>query len=104
MSIKPLITGSDIQQMIAHWLATPVGTYLGSDYGNDIRALLQNPQAAGLEQALMSKMRADVPIISALPSGAIQFYWQDVAPDKRFLVIDVSGSTLISDGQTVTIG
>lgn len=104
MSTKPLITASDIQNMIAHWLGTPVGSYLGSDYGNDIKALLQNPASAGLEQALIAKMRVDVPIIDALPSGAISFYWQDVEPDKRFLVVDVSGSILVSDGQAVTIG
>ena len=41
------ITGKDIQEMVRHWLNTPVCGYLGSGYGQDAKALLQLPQADG---------------------------------------------------------
>lgn len=28
------ITGAEIQKMVGHWLHTPEGGYLGSDYGD----------------------------------------------------------------------
>lgn len=104
MSIKPQITPQDIQGMVSHWLSTPAGSYLGSDYGNDIKSFLQAPEAAGFFQSFLAKMRADLPILSALPSDAISIYYQDVQPDKRLLVVDIAGALLSSDGSNLTIG
>ncbi len=85
------ITGNDIQAMVTHWLKTPVNGYLGSDYGSDIKALLQNPQTAGLADAFIDKARHDVPVISLLPSGAVNLYYRDQGPDNRELIVDVAG-------------
>ncbi|NDI85088.1 hypothetical protein [Undibacterium crateris] len=103
-SSKPIITAVDIQGMVRHWLATPVGSYLGSDYGNDVKSFLQYPESAGMSQSLIAKMRQDIPVLSALPNGAINIYYQDIEPDKRLLIVDIAGSMISSDGVSVTVG
>lgn len=64
------ITGKDIQEMVRHWLNTPVEGYLGSGYGQDAKALLQLPQADGAPEAFLEKMRQDIPALQALPRFA----------------------------------
>lgn len=51
--------------MVSHWLHTPVNGYLGSSYGQDIKALLHRPQADGAPGALLQKLPQ--PVV-ALPS------------------------------------
>ena len=43
MSTESKITAREMGDMIEHWLKTPVGAYLGSDYGSDKLSLLQIP-------------------------------------------------------------
>lgn len=88
------ITGNDIQDMVSHWLHTPVNGYLGSSYGQDIKALLHRPQADGAPEALLQKLRVDVPVLQALPSGAINLYSVQTPPDRLDLVIEVAGQAI----------
>ena len=92
------ITGNDIQNMVTHWLKTPVYGYLGSDYGSDIKALLQNPHGAGLADAFIDKMRTDLPVLRLLPAGSINLYFRDHGPDKRELIVDVAGMSVSVGG------
>lgn len=46
MSTESKITAREMGDMIEHWLKTPVGAYLGSDYGSDKLSLLQIPLTA----------------------------------------------------------
>jgi hypothetical protein len=93
------ITPTDIQSMVSHWLATPLNGYLGSGYGQTVTDLLQTPLRGGLADSVLAKLRADVPILGALPRGAINMYATDEGPDKKRLFIDVNG-TLIDVGTT----
>lgn len=88
------ITGNSIQDMVAHWTRTPVNGYLGSSYDQDIKALLHRPQADGVPEALLEKPRADVPVLQALPSGAVNLYSVQTPPDKLDLVIEVAGQAI----------
>jgi len=85
------ITGSDIQDMVRHWLNTPVDGYLGSDYGQDLKALLQLPQSDGAPDALLQKLRDDVPVLQALPRGSVNLYGVQSPPDRLDLAIEVAG-------------
>ena len=89
-----IINGIDIQDMVSHWLHTPVNGYLGSSYGQDIKALLHRPQADGAPEALLQKLRVDVPVLQALPSGAINLYSVQTPPDRLDLVIEVAGQAI----------
>ncbi len=88
------ITGKDIQEMVRHWLDTPVSGYLGSDYGQDIKSLLQLAQSDGAPEALLEKLRLDVPVLQALPSGAVNLYSVQTPPDRLDLVIEVAGQAI----------
>ena len=84
------ITGNDIQGMVRHWLNTPTGGYLGSDYGQDANSLLQRPLSDGAADAYLQKLRRDVPIIGLFP-GAVGLYRRNVDPDKVVLEVRVAG-------------
>lgn len=88
------ITGSDVQGMVGHWLQTPTNGYLGSDYGQDAKSLLQRPQNDGSADDFLDKLRVDVPIINDLPSGSTNLYGVQTAPDRLDLLIEVAGTLL----------
>lgn len=85
------IDGISIQDMVAHWTRTPVNGYLGSDYGQDIKSLLQNPLSSGEPEALLQKLRVDVPVIQSIPDGSVNLYSVQTPPDRLDLVIEVAG-------------
>lgn len=88
------LDGKDVQSMVDHWLHTPVNGYLGSSYGQDVKALLQNPQAAGLADDFLAKLRTDVPMLAVLPPGTTNLYGIETPPDRLDLVIEVAGTAL----------
>lgn len=89
-----IIDGNSIQGMVSHWLKSPVNGYLGSDYGQDINSLLQNPFSDGAPEATLQKLRNDVPILQALPPGATNLYSIQTYPDKLELVVEVAGQPI----------
>lgn len=88
------ITGQDILKMVWHWLNTPVGSYLGSDYGSDCKALLQNPQAVGIADTFLKKLKKDVPMLTILQQGSDNLYAIPNGIDKLTLVLDIAGTAL----------
>lgn len=88
------ITGNDILGMVAHELQTPVNGYLGSPYGSDIKALLQLPQSDTAPDEFLAKVRADVPILQALPAGSVNLYGVQTSPDRLDLFIDIAGQAI----------
>jgi hypothetical protein len=88
------ITGKDIQDMVRHWLNVPVCGYLGSGYGQDIKALLQLPHSDGAPEAFLDKMRQDIPMLAVLPPGSVNLYAVRTPPDGVELFIDVAGTAI----------
>lgn len=86
------VTGTDVQSMIGHWLKTPVNGYLGSSYGQDTKALLQQPQATGEANAYIAKLRVDVPVLDLLPSNAVNLYGLHSGVDRLDIVLEVAGT------------
>ncbi len=91
------ITAIEIQKMVRHWLETPAFGYLGSDYGQDIKSMLQKPLSTIEADEFLNKLRQDVPILNVMPEGSVNLYVQDEAPDKRKLIIEIAG-------QEITVG
>lgn len=89
-----IITGNNIQDMVSHWLKTPVNGYLGSDYGQDIKSLLQNPLSSGEPEAVLQKLRVDVPVLQSIPDGSVNLYSMQTPPDRLDLVIEVGGQAI----------
>ena len=88
------ITSNDIHDMARHWLNTPVGAYLGSGYGQDIKALLQLPQVDGMADEFLRKMRTDVQVLNALPPGSVNLYGITSQSDRLDLVVEVAGQAI----------
>jgi hypothetical protein len=88
---RPLITAADVQDMATHWLGTPVNGYLGSGYGSEVKALLQQPMATEQADAVVRKLREDVPLIAALGDESVAVFIEDVGMDRKRLVLDVAG-------------
>lgn len=91
------VTALEVQDMVRHWLETPPNGYLGSSYGCDLKALLQNPMTAGLADSFIDKMISDVPVLANLPAGAINIYVEEVGNDTQKLIIDLNGSLIDVD-------
>lgn len=85
------ISGIEIQGMVRHWLNAPVCGYLGSDYGQDLKALLHLPQADGSADEFLQKMRQDVQVLQALPPGSVNLYAVNTPPDEQELIVEVAG-------------
>ncbi|SFL02655.1 hypothetical protein SAMN05216302_10271 [Nitrosomonas aestuarii] len=88
------IDGKEIQAMVSHWLKTPVNGYLGSDYGQDIKSILQSPLSEGTAEAQIQKLRADVAVLQVLPENSTNLYSVKTAPDKVELIIEVAGQAI----------
>lgn len=86
------VTGLDIQNMVGHWLKTPLNGYFGCDYGQDLKALLQNPQLEGQADAQIAKLKADLPVLTVLPSGSVNIYGTHTGVDNLNLFIEVAGT------------
>lgn len=91
------ITGKDIQAMVKHWLRTPVNGYLGSDYGQDLKSLLQRPLNDGMGDAVLQKLRGDVPVIGVVPSSAVNLLQINGDSDKKTFCIEIAGNTVEID-------
>ena len=87
-----------MQKMVRHWLAVPTNGYLGSDYGQDAKALLHLPQSDSAADEFLKKLRDDVPILQALPPGSLNLYGVHSGPDRLDLVIEVAGSAISIPG------
>jgi hypothetical protein len=94
------ITATDLQGMVTHWAGTPPNGYLGSPYGADTLAMLQNPMKTGLGDAFLAKLRVDVPLAGALPPGALNLYAVDKGPDQRTIYIQASGELVALGSNT----
>lgn len=87
------VSGEDIAQMIDHWLHTPAWSYLGSNYGHDIASLLQRPNSEGAADDFLTKLRADVPIVTALPEGALSLYAVPDGLDRLSIHLGIGNRT-----------
>jgi hypothetical protein len=84
------LSAADVQEMIQHWLATPVDSILGSHYGNNLADLLQNPLSAGVADSFIAKLKADVPVLQILPANGINIYSVNRSPDKKYIYIEIA--------------
>ena len=86
------ITGDDIQEMVRHWLETPVNGYLGSSYGSDTNSLLQRAISEPEQtDQYLKKLRTDVEILAALPADSVAMYGTIEGADKMRITIEVAG-------------
>lgn len=92
-----VVDSQELTGMVEHWLGTPPNGYLGSSYGSEIRALLQKPNSAGLGDQFIDKMAEDIPLVGALPSGAVNVYFEQRDKESKRLLIEVADRLVAVD-------
>jgi len=96
-----LVTAEEIVDMVSHWIMTLPNTFLGSDYGGIgiIKEILQKPMRTAIGNAIIAKMKKDIPILSVMPQNMINVYMQDKEGrnDTKILYIDVAGNVITVD-------
>lgn len=65
------IDNERVVAMLAHWLATPVHGFFGSDYGADLASLLLKPLSQSGADQLLAKLKRDIPILASLDSDTL---------------------------------
>ena len=80
------------QNMISHWLYCPVGTVLGSNYGNPGTSLLQSAMSANIADAFIAKLKEDFPILNTLSDDAINIYVVKEGIDRNRFVLSVGNT------------
>lgn len=91
--MKKTLNGRDVAAMTDHWLNTPLNGYLGSDYGQDIKSTLQQPQSSAVANNLIQKLQQDVPIIAAMPDESVGVYAVPRGVDGTDIILAVAGRT-----------
>jgi len=89
------LNATQLQSMVQHWLATPACAYLGSPYGHNLAALLQQPmQGHGGADAVIAKLREDIPVLAALPPETINIYATDLGNQPHRLLLEIAGQSI----------
>lgn len=91
LAMQQSINQYQLQKMIQHWLSCPVGTYVGSNYGSDAKALLQKPSSGPVANDYIQKLKSDIPILTSMPSGSINLYSMSRFPDGVAIYLEVAG-------------
>lgn len=86
------VTADFIFGQIDHWLATPVNSYLGSNYGIDLKQYLNKPMAAFDGDAIIAKMRQDIPVLQAVEARSLHIYYKKQGTDKVSFYVELLGS------------
>lgn len=86
------LTATDLQGMVSHWLGCPPNGYLGSSYGSAVEELVQTPMEGQSADALIAKLRADIPIVGRLPQEAVNVFAEREEPDRLKLFIQVGAA------------
>lgn len=87
-----------IFNQIVHWVHTLPNTYLGSDYGADLRQYLHKPMSSFQADEIIKKMKQDIPILQTLPENAINILVTDVQDDTKEILIQVFDDVMVYSG------
>lgn len=89
--LQRIPVGHDLVAQVRHWLRTPANAYLGSGYGNDLKAVIATPFGDGKADAQVDKLQQDVQGLQALPAGSVNLYTWDVPPDRVMIGVEIAG-------------
>lgn len=100
--MKNVVDSQELTGMAEHWLGTPPNGYLGSGYGSEVKALLQQPNSSGVGDQFVDKMAEDIPLIGALPAGAVNVYFEQRDKESKRLLIAVADRLVTVDETRLT--
>lgn len=83
-----------IANQIDHWLSCLPNSYLGSDYGIDLKQYLHKPLSSFDADNILRKMRQDIPILSILSDDELNIYSVKNNSDQIDIFIEIKGNLL----------
>jgi hypothetical protein len=87
--MQTVLNSAFLMNQIRHWLATPTNSYLGSGYGIDIKSYLHKPMSTFDGDAIIDKLRRDIPALGALPRTVVNIYFENQGLDGKLMHIAV---------------
>lgn len=96
-----MIESGDVKAMVTHWLNTPPNGYFGQGYGADVRNLLLRDLSQDNADALLKKLRRDIPLLNQLSDDQLSITTTQADFDKLYVYL-VIGTISISLGESDT--
>ena len=92
--MQHIVNSSFLLNQVKHWLATPTNSYLGSGYGIDLKAYLHRPMNTFDGDAIIDKLRRDIPALGELPRDIINLYFENAGIDGKKLHLTIGQNRL----------
>jgi len=80
-----LITPEIIVPMILDWFSTPPNSYFGSSYGYILNKFLLQPLSTPLADALLNKLKTDIPVLAMLSSNELYIVSSDNGFEQKVI-------------------
>jgi len=98
-----MIDSNDIRRMIVHWLDTPPNGYFAQGYGSDVKVMLLRELSADNADALLEKLRQDIPLLAGLNDSQLRIETATQGFDTLLVYLRVGSiEIMLSEPQTDT--
>ena len=89
-----MIDGPKIKAMVEHWLKTPPNGYFGQGYGADVRNMLLRELSSDNADALIKKLRRDIPLIAQLDDSQVSISTTTRGHDQVYVYLFIGNITI----------
>lgn len=96
-----MIDAAKVKAMVEHWLATPPNGYFGSGYGADIRTMLLRDLSADSADALLKKLRTDIPLLDQFSDNQLRVETTISGHDSLYVYLMI-GAIQFTLGESTT--
>lgn len=99
-----MIDSNDVRRMIEHWIATPPNGYFSQGYGADVKSMLLRELTSSNADALLEKLRQDIPLLASLNDSQLSVQTETVDFDRVNVYIMIGGiAILLNEPDTQTL-
>lgn len=99
-----MIDSSAVQLMIDHWLSTPPNGYFAQGYGADIKSMLLRELSSSNADALLDKLRQDIPLLKRLDDNQLRIETETLGFDRLNVYLMVGNiAIMLNEPETQTI-
>lgn len=98
-----MINANDVRRMIDHWLSTPPNGYFAQGYGADVKIMLLRELSSSNADALLEKLKQDIPLLKQLDDDQLRIETETVAFDRLNVYLMVGEiAIMLSEPETQT--
>lgn len=89
-----MIDAPKIKAMIEHWLQTPPNGYFAQSYGADVRNMLLRELSSDNADALIKKLRRDIPLIAQFDDNQVSISTTTRGHDQVYVYLFIGNITI----------